>query len=187
MRMRCAIQKPEWKDLFPPHVMATKEVPTVEPVAPIELECENLQRLQDQLRWRAEAEEELERQACDEAANETAAQDDAELSAPRNDDSPLSSDHIEIERFGGKIPASSQAIVDELMANDLRDRERAVHLSEQVKQKEQSDEDAEAAAAEAQDAAAKALLAAQALDYGGNEMMEYGDVVKSRLNHVWDL
>merc|ERR1712048_1274815 len=58
MRMRCERPKPEWRVLFPPHVMAPKPE-IVEDEDPIDVDVERLQQLQEHLRGRLEAEETL--------------------------------------------------------------------------------------------------------------------------------
>lgn len=185
MRMRCERPKPEWKELYPPMVIPVKLPEEEEPA--IDVDCERLQRLQDQMRMRLEAEEHLEPSSPTDARQEKDADADGGIIGGDGEQT-IEELEAELERFGGRIPASSQALVDELMAQDLKDKEQAAHLADQLKQKDDAEEDAAVAAYDAKEAAAKAFLAAEAVGYCGVDagFMGYADVVRTRPNPLWD-
>lgn len=188
MRMRCEIQKPEWKEQYP----APKILPQLfpgrlqQPPSPgafeeqIDAECERLLALQEQLRSKADLQDALsEFAALPEAAQEgTSSPSNGQVQSPMSDAGGL--DGFDEGMLGGRIPASSQAIVDSLLAEDAAARGNfAGQLGESTAEAQDSEEAANAA----KDAAQNALLMARALDTGGDGgWLGYGDVV-SRLRH----
>jgi len=183
MRLRCNEQRPEWQREDAARRRAANQARLARaaseaPRDPVDEEMEALSRLQDHFRRQAEDDgADFEREQ-EELAGEPlsfrgshAGSPQAILSPPR-----------QREGIGGQIPASSQAIVDQLMADHLREAEAQDQLlggmggnHEEESAEEESAEEAHRAAKEA---AAKAFSLATACGAGQEDMLDFHHVIQ---------